>query len=143
MGQDNHPELLSRSSLSRSSSDFSILSGDIGDQLDDEDPLRGRFANTDTLLPDSAAYPRHTRSKRVHYHEGSTAVDYHDEKVEKSLLKGEIQIPEPRARQISGAEHALARIMSGGERQMHGLTGRPLVCVIYEDCGDTDANMVI
>lgn len=43
------------------------------------------------------------------------------------LVKEEIEIPDPGPRRISRTEHTLAAIMSGGERQMHGLTGRPLV----------------
>lgn len=43
------------------------------------------------------------------------------------LAKEEIEIPSPAPRYITRAEHILAAIMSGGERQMHGLTGKPLV----------------
>lgn len=45
------------------------------------------------------------------------------------IAKEEIRIPNPGPRKISRVEQVLASIMSGGERQMHGLTGKPLVYV--------------
>ena len=39
----------------------------------------------------------------------------------------DIPIPNPGPRHISAWEHSLAKMMNGGERQMHGLTGRSLI----------------
>jgi hypothetical protein len=68
---------------------------------------------------------RRSRHKKVRYQdefENGEEKDY-----QPGLLKEEIEIPDPAPRNIGRAEHILAAIMSGGERQMHGLTGKPLV----------------
>lgn len=65
------------------------------------------------------------RHKRVRYHDETENFEpkvYHP-----GLVKEDIEIPRPGPRYITRAEHILAAIMSGGERQMHGLTGKPLV----------------
>jgi hypothetical protein len=72
-----------------------------------------------------ASSRRPARNKKVHYSED---IDDGQEKSHRSgVVKEEIEIPESAARRISKAEHWIAAIMSGGERQMHGLTGKPLV----------------
>ena len=118
-----------RSSLSRSSSPGSEFdswsdTGDLAEQLGEEDPLSIRLQ--ETLDSQGLGRPsrRGSRPKRVHYQE-----DYETEpkSYHPGLVKEDIEIPEPGPRYISRAEHILAAIMSGGERQMHGLTGKPLV----------------
>jgi hypothetical protein len=68
---------------------------------------------------------RPSRPKRVQYQEDFENGE--DKQYQPGLVKEEIEIPSPAPRYISRAEHIIAAIMSGGERQMHGLTGRPLV----------------
>ena len=120
-----------RSSLSRSSSPPSEFSwsdtGDLAEQLADEDPLHTRIEASleNQGLVAASRSRRQSRSKKVRYREHS------ETRAEKSyqpgLVKEDIEIPEPGPRRISRAEHIIASIMSGGERQMHGLTGKPLV----------------
>jgi hypothetical protein len=93
--------------------------------LADEDPLNIRIrASLDEQVFGSSSR-RLARHKKVHYTEG---IDESQEKRHRSgVVKEEIEIPIPGLRRISKAEHWIAAIMSGGERQMHGLTGKPLV----------------
>lgn len=118
-----------RSSLSRSSSDSDFGSwsdtGDLAEQLADEDPLtiKLRASLDEQVFGGSSRRP--TRHRKVHYSED---VDNETEKGHRSgIVKEEIEIPNPGRRTISAVEHWLAAAMSGGERQMHGLTGKPLV----------------
>jgi len=117
-----------RSSLSRSSSPSSEFSwsdtGDLAEQLADaEDPLRIQLPAYlgDQVFGGSSRRP--TRRKvRYNDSEAVERKEYHP-----GLAKEEIEIPNPAPRYITRGEHILASIMSGGERQMHGLTGKPLV----------------
>jgi hypothetical protein len=117
-----------RSSLSRSSSPSSEFSwsdtGDLAEQLADaEDPLRIQLPAYlgDQVFGGSSRRP--TRRKiRYNASEAVERKEYHP-----GLAKEEIEIPNPAPRYITRGEHILAAIMSGGERQMHGLTGKPLV----------------
>ncbi|RDL38266.1 Uncharacterized protein BP5553_02606 [Venustampulla echinocandica] len=119
-----------RSSLSRSSSDDSEFSwsdtGDLAEQLaDEEDPLQIKLRESLDEEVFGRASRRPLRHKKVRYQE---AFDSSEEKgVQSGIVKEEIHIPSPGPRYISRAEHIIAAIMSGGERQMHGLTGKPLV----------------
>jgi hypothetical protein len=68
---------------------------------------------------------RGSRPKRVRYldtFESGRQKEHHP-----GLVKEEIEIPKPAPRNIGRVEHIIAAIMSGGERQMRGLTGKPLV----------------
>jgi len=116
-----------RSSLSRSSSPTSEFSwsdtGDLAEQLADEDPLQIQLrASLDEQVFGGTS--RRNRHKKVRYQEfeNGEEKDYHP-----GLVKEEIEIPDPAPRNIGRAEYILAAIMSGGERQMQGLTGKPLV----------------
>lgn len=118
-----------RSSLSRSSSPGSEFdswsdTGDLAEQLGEEDPLSIRLQETLDSQGLGGSLRRGSRPKRVHYQENYDAESkaYHP-----GIVKEDIEIPETGPRYISRAEHILAAIMSGGERQMHGLTGKPLV----------------
>jgi hypothetical protein len=130
------PALLSnrekrRSSLSRSSSPPSEFSwsdtGDLAEQLADEDPLHSRIeASLESQGLVAASRSRgQSRSKKVRYREHSESRG--EKSYQPGLVKEDIEIPEPAQRKVSRAEHIIASIMSGGERQMHGLTGKPLV----------------
>jgi hypothetical protein len=91
---------------------------------DAEDPLqiKLRASLDDQVFGGSSRRPKH---KKVHYPDD---LDSDEEKHDHpGLVKEEIEIPNPVQRRISRAEHWIAAIMSGGERQMHGLTGKPLV----------------
>lgn len=65
------------------------------------------------------------RTKKVRYQHRND--DDEEKTARRGIVKEEIEIPRPGPRYITRAEHLLAIIMSGGERQMHGLTGKPLV----------------
>ncbi|KAH8820468.1 MFS sugar transporter-like protein [Xylogone sp. PMI_703] len=101
--------------------------GDLAEQLaDEEEPLNRKLRETfeDEVFGDSPK--RRARQKRVHY---PSDLDDFEEKEDQAgfVSKGDIEIPNPQPRQITRAEHIIAAIMNGGERQMHGLTGRALV----------------
>lgn len=118
-----------RSSLSDSAdSDFSNWgdTGDLGEQLADlEDPLDIKLRESLDQEVFGGTSRRPTKSKRVRY---SDKYDQNELKAGRSsIIKEDIQIPIPGPRKISKVEHIIAAAMSGGERQMRGLTGRPLV----------------
>lgn len=123
------PEKPHSSDLESADSDFSSWSdtGDLGDQLaDEEDPLSLRLQET----LQEASFTRSTsrRQKRVHHRRKTNeSLVGERSKEHAGFAKEDIEIPNPRPRAISRFEHLLAAIMSGGERQLHGLTGRPLV----------------
>lgn len=98
----------------------------MAEQLADaEDPLqiKLRASLDDQLFAGSSRRP--IRQKRVRYHND---LDTQDEKgYQPGIVKEDIEIPVPAPRSIGRVEHILAAIMSGGERQMNGLTGRALV----------------
>ncbi|KFX94840.1 hypothetical protein O988_06115 [Pseudogymnoascus sp. VKM F-3808] len=104
-------------------SEFSDWSdtGDLGEQgTGEDDPLRRQLGEFEG---DTGRHRRH-RDRRVRYRLDS---EHEDKRHHRGLVKEDIKIPTPRPRQISRVEHTLAAMMSGGERQMHGLTGKPLV----------------
>ncbi|CZT08812.1 related to sugar transport protein STP1 [Rhynchosporium agropyri] len=119
-----------RSSLSRSSSPSSEFSwsdtGDLAEQLADaEDPLRLKLrASLDEQVLGGSS-KRTSRHKKVRYQDEGDSIDLKE--YSPALVKEDIEIPDPGPRYISRAEHLLAAAMSGGERQMRGLTGKSLV----------------
>lgn len=115
--------------MSRSSSPGSEFpwsdTGDLAEQLDAEDPLHDKIRASLEEEVFGGSSRRSTRHKKVRYHEDTE--DNEEKQFHTGLVKEEIEIPKPGPRYISRAEHILAAIMSGGERQMHGLTGKALV----------------
>lgn len=108
--------------------------GDIAEQLDDEDPLRQRVTETldgdDTLAGVLKKKPHSRHSKRVRYREplssgSSRSTSRHAGVIDKEA----IQIPNTGSRKASRAERLLAAIMTGGSSSIHGLTGKPLLLV--------------
>lgn len=99
-------------------------SGDVAEYLLDEDPLQNQAAYIEEELHNSSAKScKPVRTVRHHFD-----VDNHQNEYRHSgVTKEEIYIPDTGLRHISYLEHKLAAMMSGGERQMHGLTGRPLI----------------
>jgi hypothetical protein len=93
--------------------------------LADEDPLRSKLRESlDEEVFGSSS--RRTRQKKVRYQKDDD--EHREEKLyQTGIVKEDIEIPSPPPRHIGRGEHILAAIMSGGERQMHGLTGKPLV----------------
>lgn len=113
--------------LESADSDFSSWSdtGDLGDQFaDEEDPLSLRLQ--ETLEEGSLGRSSARRHKKVHYRKGHEVFG-EELKDHAGFAREDIEIPNPRPRSITRFEHILAAIMSGGERQLNGLTGRPLV----------------
>lgn len=118
-----------RSSLSRSESgdsDFDTWSdtGDLAEQLNDEDPLTIRLRQSF----DNQVFGgrRFSARKRVRYEDDEEFKTEH-KGGRSGFSKEDIEIPKPAPRTITPAEHFIAKVMSGGERQMHGLTGKALV----------------
>ncbi len=119
-----------RSSLSRSSSPDSEFSwsdtGDLAEQLGEaEDPLQIKLQDTLDDQGLGASSRRPLRHKKVRYQNDSG--DAGRKEYQPGPRKEQIEIPKPGPRYITRAEHIIAAAMSGGERQMHGLTGKPLV----------------
>jgi hypothetical protein len=118
-----------RSSLSQSDSPDSDFSwsdtGDLAEQLAEDDPLqiRLRASLDEQVFGGSSRRPQ--RQKRVRYLDEFENAGRKEHQA--GIAKEEIEIPEPAPRYITRAEHIIASIMSGGERQMNGLTGKPLV----------------
>lgn len=123
-----------RSSLSCSSdsaeSELSYWSdtGDLGEQLADlEDPLEIKLRESLDREVFGGSSRRHIRLKRVKYQDHYS---HHENKDDHAgVAKEDIEIPSPGPRKVSRVENIIASMMTGGERQMHGLTGRPLVYV--------------
>ncbi|KAF4632288.1 hypothetical protein G7Y89_g5834 [Cudoniella acicularis] len=132
LGEQSDEKQGRRSSLSRSSSDSDFSwsdTGDLAEQLADaEDPLQIRLRASLDEQVFGGASRRTTRHRKVHYPDD---LDNNEEKERQpGLVKEDIHIPSPAPRNISRAEHFLSAIMSGGERQMNGLTGKPLVIFV-------------
>jgi hypothetical protein len=93
---------------------------------DEEDPLAIRLRESfEANLPDLSSR-RHKKHKKVRYQfdqDDGQGDDSHAGLVNKE----EIHIPDSGPRLISGIEHTIAAMMNGGERQMHGLTGKGLM----------------
>jgi hypothetical protein len=89
-----------------------------------EDPLKIRLRESLDREVFGGSSRRHRRPKRAKYQDDSFHNEIKDDHA--GLVKEDIEIPNPGAREISRAENIIAS-MAGGERQMHGLTGRPLV----------------
>ncbi|KAK2739037.1 hypothetical protein FQN57_006719 [Myotisia sp. PD_48] len=109
-----------------SESNFSAWSdtGDLAEQLADEDPLQIRLQESLDRRIFGNRY-RKPQSKRVRYakEEESHLIDNGD-------LKEAVRIPEVAPRQPSRTSRILAAIMSPGDRrsaQIHGLVGKPLL----------------
>jgi hypothetical protein len=92
---------------------------------DTEDPLQIKLRASLDEQVFGGSSRRPTRQKRVRYQEDLETRE--EKEYQPGLAKEEIEIPNPAPRSISRAERILASIMSGGERQMHGLTGKALV----------------
>jgi hypothetical protein len=114
--------------------------GDIAEQLADEDPLRQRLdsaALDDDILAGvfNKRRPKHhnRQSKRVRYREplssgSSPSTSRH---ASAAISKEAIRIPTVARRTTSRAERLLAAIMTGGTSSIHGLTGKPLLLVSH------------
>ena len=113
-----------RSFSSVSSEESWSDTGDLAEQLaDTEDPLQIKIRDPlDDQISRGSAHG--SKQKKVRYHKD---IEHREEKSHSGVVKEDIEIPEPEPRHISRVEHLLAAIMSGGERQMRGLTGKPLV----------------
>lgn len=99
----------------------------MGDQLaDEEDPSNLKLQETleEGSLIRSSSRRQH---KAIHQRRKTPEIFGDQSKEHAGFVKEDIEIPNPRPRAIGRFEHILAAIMSGGERQLNGLTGRPLV----------------
>ncbi|GLI81933.1 ribulose-1,5-bisphosphate carboxylase/oxygenase large subunit [Penicillium ochrochloron] len=134
-----------RSSLSSTrsgESGFSIWSdtGDLAEQLAEEDPLQIHLRKS--LDRDHRARRgRRNAPKRVHY---PPDLDYPRSSVDRE--KEQIQIPTPPPRRISRIERILATLMSprnGQNAQLHGLVGKPLLGAFFRDYFDQPSRATI
>lgn len=106
------------SSESRASSE-----GDIAEQLaDHEDPIRFRLGHEphDALLGGTRKSQKRVRVE--------LPPDHDDYSYSGVIDKEAIEVPTARPRRVPRAERFLASIM--GSNPIHGLTGRPLMCVV-------------
>jgi hypothetical protein len=122
----------------KQSDDFSTGSydntGDIADQLDDEDPLQIHLKRSlEEQLP--RGLPRGQRrkggkqqKKNVHYHPD---VGTYNEKRGRQIRKQDIPIPNPPPKPLSFGHRLLAAIMAPGDgpSRIHGLHGKKLMYV--------------
>lgn len=112
-----------------------IDTGDIAEQLDDEDPIRDRLTSNldddEVLAGVLRRHPRYREKNHKHVHYDSkrslsspsrSRSPYRPGVVSKEA----IEIPEPAPRRVSWAERKIAVIMAGGTG-IHGLTGKPLI----------------
>ncbi|KAK3683768.1 hypothetical protein B0T22DRAFT_530198 [Podospora appendiculata] len=108
--------------------------GDIAEQLDDEDPLRQRLNETldDEIL--AGVFKRHPKKKhhrranRVRYQEPHSSSRSRSPLQRSGVVNKEaIHIPDTPHRSVSKAERLIAFIMTGGTSSIHGLTGKPLI----------------
>jgi hypothetical protein len=90
-----------------------------------EDPLQIKLQETLDDQGFTRSSRRPVRQRRVRYQDDNEDIERKEYNC--GLVKEDIEIPRPGPRRISRAEHIIAAAMSGGERQMHGLTGKALV----------------
>jgi hypothetical protein len=109
-------------------SDFSIFSeedtGDIADQLDEEDPLQIHIRRSlEQQLPRGQ---RRKGGKKVRYHPD---VGTFNEKRGGRLRKEDVPIPDPPRKPLSFGQRFLAAIMAPGDgpSRIHGLHGKKLM----------------
>ncbi len=110
--------------------------GDIGEQLAEDDPLRERLNETlDDEILAGALHKRHPkqhhrRQKQVRYREPlSSGSSRSASRHAGAISKEAIHIPSVAHRKVTRAERLLAAIMAGGSSSIHGLTGKPLLFV--------------
>lgn len=100
--------------------------GDIAEQLADEDPLH-THADSQELLARGPGRARGKKGRKVHYDQQ----DHPErENTQPGIDKEAIQIPEPAQRKISVFEKILAITMAPGDMQTartRGLVGKPLL----------------
>ncbi|KAK4240249.1 hypothetical protein C8A03DRAFT_31635 [Achaetomium macrosporum] len=109
--------------------------GDIAEQLAEEDPLReqvkvnGTLDDDDTLARVFKRHPKHHRhQKRVRYREPLSSASSRSTSRHGGLVDKEaIHIPNVEPYKPSRAERLLAAIMTGGSSSIRGLTGKPLL----------------
>ncbi len=124
-----HPADHPRSSGSSSGDDSWFDTGDIAEQLaEEEDSLRARLHATlddDTLASVIKRHPKH-HPKRVRYHESVPSHPHDGPAHPGAVNKEAIEVPDTAVRRVTWAERAIAAIMTGGTG-IHGLTGKPLM----------------
>ncbi|ORY64041.1 and other transporter-domain-containing protein [Pseudomassariella vexata] len=119
----------SSGSVVDSDSDSWTDTGDIAEQLaDEDDPLRTHLADTspnDELL--AGVLKKHPKTKRVQFRRSVSEHSHGQSRLLHSgvVNKEAIEIPDVAPRRISGAERLLASIMPG--TGVHGLTGKSLI----------------
>lgn len=111
--------------------------GDIAEQLDEDDPLRDRVNETldDEALAGVLKRRANPHKKRVRYQEPlSPGSSRSPSRRADSIDKEAIRIPEVVRRKASKGERLIAAIMTGGSSSIHGLTGKPLLWVLARRC---------
>lgn len=123
-------------SESEDDTDSWVETGDIGDQIDAEDPLRARLNDTLDESVLAGLKPRHVHShhhspnqqrKHVRIHSQATFHDHHGASSHTGVVDKEaIEIPEVISLRPSRAQRLLSSIMPGSSK---GFTGKPLMYV--------------
>jgi hypothetical protein len=114
--------------------------GDIGEQLAEDDPLRQRLHDAlydDDEILAGVLSKRHTKQqqrqqqKKVRYREplSSSGSSRSASRHAGAVSKEAIRVPTVAHRRVTRAERLIAAIMAGGSSSVHGLTGKPLLLV--------------
>lgn len=131
----------SSQSSQSSQSDFSVFNesetGDLADQLDDEDPLHIRLRNSlQQELPKGqrskgGSSGRPHKSVRYHAHINGHSSGYSEKTRRGRLRKEDIPIPNPPRKPLSFGHRLLAAVMAPGDgpSRIHGLHGKKLMQV--------------
>lgn len=117
-------------------SDFSLFSetGDLADQLDDEDPLSIRLRRShEQDLPRGSSRKGGSKSKHhksVRY--DSNVAGFNEKQSRQRIRKEDIVIPSPPRRPLSFGHRVLAAVMAPGDgaSRIHGLHGKKLMYAI-------------
>lgn len=113
-----------------------VETGDIGDQIDAQDPLRARLNDTLDESVLAGLKPRHVHhhqipkkeKKHVRIHDQATFHDHHGVHSHSGVVDKEaIEIPEVISVRPSRAQRLLSSIMPSSSR---GFTGKPLMYVL-------------
>ncbi|CAM1503985.1 Fc.00g015760.m01.CDS01 [Cosmosporella sp. VM-42] len=101
--------------------------GDIGEQVDDNDPLRLQLPNEIEQELLAGVQRRHTKQKKVRIQGSSPHRHRRSHSRNHTINKEAIEVPDFTPRRPSRGERCIGAIMSGQTGSIHGLTGKALL----------------